>query len=88
MSLGSYFQLARLALGLLPVIIEAVKAVEAAIPGQGRGEQKLALVRAALEAAFVRADDAAGTFEQLWPLLERLVSQTVATFNEIGVFRS
>ncbi len=34
---------------LLPVIIEAIKAIEQAVPGQGKGEQKLAALRGILE---------------------------------------
>ena len=37
-------------LQLLPALITAIKAIEDAIPGSGQGEQKLAAVRAILEA--------------------------------------
>lgn len=65
---------------LLPSIISAIKAIEEAIPGTGKGEAKLALVRGILEAA----NDQAAAF---WPLLEKAIGLTVATFNATGVFR-
>lgn len=78
---------AQLLLGLLPAIITAIKAVEEAIPGAGHGEQKLAAVRAALEAAYAGASDAAEEFEKLWPSLAAIVKSLVGIFNLKGIFK-
>lgn len=69
---------------LLPVLIEVIKAVEAAIPGQGEGEKKLAAVRAILETVsdFVGGD----TLNQIWPALEKVIAALVALFNKTGQF--
>ena len=69
-----------LVLKMLPVIIAAIKAIEEAIPGNGQGEQKLAMLRQILELA-----DGAAT--NIWPTIEGLVKVLVKTFNDTGVFK-
>lgn len=61
---------------LIPMLIDLIKSVEAAIPGQGKGEQKLAMIRQILEVT----DDAVG---QLWPTLEKVIAILVKTFNAV-----
>lgn len=78
---------AKLFLGIIPVLIGCLKAVEDAIPGAGKGEQKLAMIREALEAAYEAADDAAEGFDSIWPLLSKWIAKQVARFNELGVFK-
>jgi hypothetical protein len=82
-----FIQTARLILTLLPLILEAVKVIEAALPESGRGAEKLALIRAALESAFATAADTVGTFEQIWPALQSTVAAVVGLFNSVGLFR-
>jgi hypothetical protein len=81
-----FIQTARLILSLLPLILEAVKAVEAALPEGGLGAQKLGLVRQTLQAAFDIADDGFASFEKIWPALEKTVTAVVGVFNTAGVF--
>lgn len=64
---------------LIPAIIAALKAIEDAIPGEGKGEQKLAAVRAMLEAV----DSGIG---KLWPQISGVVGVLVKLFNDTGVF--
>lgn len=66
-------------LKLIPALIEAIKAIEAAIPGAGKGEEKLSAVRGILEAI----DSGAA---QYWPTIERVVGVLVGLFNKTGVF--
>jgi hypothetical protein len=70
----------RTVLTLLPAIIEAIKAIEAAIPGQGKGEQKLAAIRGIIAASYEQAS-------AIMPIIERVVGVLVDTFNAVGVFR-
>lgn len=65
---------------LLPVLIEIIKAMEAAIPGSSKGEAKLAAVREILETV-----DA--TVGQLWPTIEKVIGVIVKVFNTTGVFQ-
>lgn len=64
---------------LLPIIIEIIKAVEASIPGTGKGEQKLVAVREMLEMADV-------SIAQMWPSIEKMIGVLVRLFNNTGVF--
>lgn len=83
----NFLTIAKLVLGLLPLIIDAVKAVEAALPQSGQGAQKLALIRSTIEAAFGVAGNAVASFEQVWPALERTVGAVVGLFNTTGTFK-
>lgn len=66
-------------LNLLPAIITAIKAIEAAIPGQGQGEQKLAAIREILEAVSSQAG-------ALWPQIQAVIGILVGLFNRTGIF--
>lgn len=72
---------------LLPILVDLIKAVEAALPGTGRGEQKLMMVRAALEGAYSTISDATVTFEKVWSALNPLIGAVVAGFNKTGTFK-
>lgn len=69
------------------MIISAVKAIEEAIPGQGKGEAKLAAVRAVLERGYSLATDATTTFEAIWPAVFGMVGAVVKLFNGAEVFK-
>lgn len=80
----AFIERARLVLGLLPVIIDAIKSLEDAIPGEGRGEQKLAALRAVLEAVAESLGDAVETLDDIWPTIQSVVGRLVSLFNAIG----
>lgn len=67
-------------LRLLPAIITAIKAIEEAIPGSGKGEEKLAAIRAIMEAAN-------GQITLYWPLIQTAIGILVGTFNRTGTFQ-
>lgn len=77
----------RLILSLLPLILDTVKAIEAALPDGGQGKAKLALIRETLASAFDVADDVTTSFEKIWPALERTVGAVVGLFNTVGAFK-
>jgi len=70
----------------LPALIEAIKTLEGLIPGQGKGEQKLAMLRSLLESAHEVAEDTEEPFAAVWPSWERLIARLVALFNKTGEF--
>ncbi len=72
---------------LLPILVEAIKAVETAVPEGGQGQRKLELVRAWLEAAFTAAGELNVTFAQIWPALSATVTSLVTIYNSLGAFR-
>lgn len=87
MNVTNFIQIVQVSVQLLPVIIDAMKAVETAIPGNGKGEQKLALVRGMLETAYDTVQDATVQFEQVWPVLSATVANLVGVYNQLGVFK-
>ena len=76
----NWFQQLNDVLKLLPAIIIAIKAIEEAIPGSGQGEQKLAAIRAIMEAAN-------GNISLYWPLIQTAIGVLVGIFNKTGVFQ-
>ena len=83
----NYFAIIKAALAMLPVVIEAIKAIEAAMPGSGGGTAKLAIIKDTLASAYKVSSDAIGTFDQIWPVLSSMVGAVVAAFNATGVFK-
>ena len=82
-----YVALVKLILSLLPVLVEAIRAVEDAIPGEGKGELKLAAIRVVLESAYAVSTDAVGRFDDLWPALQSTIAGIVTALNKAGVFK-
>ena len=76
----NWFQQLNDVLKLLPAIIIAIKAIEDAIPGSGKGEEKLAAIRAIMEAAN-------GQITLYWPLIQTTIGILVGLFNKTGTFQ-
>lgn len=68
-------------LNLIPALIAAMKAIEEAIPGAGKGEEKLSAIRGILEAV-----DASAT--KLWPQISAVIGVLVGLFNRTGAFKT
>ena len=77
----------KLVLQLLPLIIDAVSAIENALPEGGTGKAKLGLVREVIQAGFDTATDVVVSFDQVWPIIEKTVGAIVSTFNAVGKFK-
>lgn len=82
-----FLQILKILIGLLPIVVEAVKTVEQALPVSGQGQQKLAMVRQMIESAYQAAGDVEVAFEQIWPAVSAAISAAVAMFNAAGVFK-
>ena len=67
-------------LQLVPALIAAIKAIEEAIPGAGKGEQKLAAVRGILEVVD-------SNVSSLWPQIAGVIGVLVNLLNLTGVFK-
>lgn len=68
-------------LNLIPALIQAIKAIEEAIPGSGKGEEKLSAIRSILESV-----DASAT--KLWPQISAVIGVLVGLLNRTGVFKT
>lgn len=82
-----FLEIAKALLGLIPTILETVKAVEAAIPVSGQGKQKFDLVMSTVESAYKLATDTLPAFEQMAPAIGTAISSAVAVFNASGIFK-
>lgn len=83
-----YLTILKTIVAMLPIIIDAVKVVESAIPGAGQGAAKLAAVRALLESVSTVATDLGASFSDLWPALEKVIGGVVSAFNAAGTFKA
>lgn len=73
-------------LELVPILIGAIRAIEAAIPENGQGAAKLAALRLAIQAGYDSVQDVLGAFDDVWPRIEALVRSLVEKFNASGLF--
>jgi len=67
-------------LSLIPALIDAIVAVEKAIPMSGTGEAKTALIIESITA--VNEDT-----KTLVPIIQRIISVIVKTFNALEIFK-
>lgn len=81
-----FLQILKLTISLLPLLVDAIKTIEAAMPGSGNGAAKLEALRVLLQSSYTGATDAFGTFEQVWPKIQDVAGGLVAAFNKTGVF--
>ncbi len=75
-------------LKLLPVVLEAVRAVEAAIPLPGQGTKKLDLILEVLKSAYDASSDLAKEFswQKLVAVVVPMIARIVDLHNELGLF--
>ena len=82
----NFLQILKALAVLVPLLIDVIRAVEDAIPGQGKGEAKLAMVREMIEAIYAAGSDMTVPFGKMWPVISNLINIIVAGFNKNGVF--
>jgi len=69
-----------LILQIFPLLITVIQSVEELIPSEGKGKEKLALIRETMTTAY------SGVAE-IWPVVEKIISTIVATCNTVGAFK-
>lgn len=82
-----FLETVQLLFSLLPIITQGMKSVEEQLPGTGRGEEKLALIRTLLEQAYENFTDAKVTFEEIWPKVKVVIDWLVDAYNKRGEFK-
>ncbi len=80
-----FVQILKLIISLLPSIIDAIKTIEAAVPNQGAGADKLALLKTMLQATYDNSTEAAGQFDKIWPVIQSSIGGLVNIFNKVKV---
>ncbi len=83
----SFLTILQIVLALLPLIIEAIVAVEKLIPEKGSGETKLAIVKAVFESAQEAEGVEPEAAQEVWPVAESLIGRVVGIFNAVGIFK-
>jgi len=71
---------------LLPLILQTVKAVEAAFPQGGQGAAKMAIVQGVIQHALEVSTDLQVTSAQIVPVLTPIVNGVVGMLNATGAF--
>jgi hypothetical protein len=66
-------------LQLVPAIIDAMRALEEAVPGKDQGGEKSAAIKGILEAT----NSQIGTY---WPIIQKTIDILAGFFNKTGVF--
>lgn len=74
----NFIEILKLVFSLLPILHDAVAAVEALFPQGGNGQKKLDMVRAILEQAMSASGAASSTFSIVWPVLSTTIGSIVA----------
>jgi hypothetical protein len=63
---------------LIPLVVQLVDTLEAAMPQGGQGAKKLEAARAILQTAVADMDGIGATFDAIWPALSAIISARVA----------
>ena len=76
-------------LKLLPVILEAVRALESAIPLPGQGKKKLDLILDIIKSAYDASSSLAKdiSFEKLVAVIVPMIARIVDLHNTLGLFQ-
>lgn len=81
----NFLSILKLVVQLLPMLIDAVKAIEAAVPAAGQGSVKLEAVKNLVTSVADIAGDVDA--KNLSSALDKAISLVVTLFNKTGVFK-
>ena len=74
----NFIETVKLAVSMLPTIVDAVNTVEKLFPEGGKGAAKLEMVKGMLMAANEHAQSQIANFESFWPMISKLIASIVA----------
>lgn len=77
------FVIAKIIFGLLPAIRDGIIQIERALPGQGKGEMKLAMLREIIEEVLKVTGNGA-IMSIVTAVIEKIAAKIVANFNKDG----
>lgn len=72
---------------LVPVVRELIDDAEKLFPEGGKGSDKLAAVKAGLEAFWAQVSGDAAVLMTAWPTIQAFIGGLVAVRNALGAFR-
>lgn len=67
-------------LGLIPTILDIIKAVEAQIPETGKGKEKLEFLKNVLTTAYPQV-------VEIWGMVEKIITAAVTLYNATRSFQ-
>ncbi len=82
-----FLAIIKLVMQLLPIVIEAIKAIEDAFPVGGAGKAKMEVIKNTVESAYQVAGETTHAFETIWTPLSTMASAVVGLFNSTGLFK-
>lgn len=74
----------KLILEILPIVVQAIRSVEALFPDSGKGPVKSELLFASAKLV----EEVYGKSIELIPIIEKLVPIVVSIFNRFGIFKT
>ena len=78
----SFFLTFKAVIQILPTLIAAINALEAAFPQGGIGKQKLDALKGMMQVVYDASTDKPMTFEQLWLVIAPLVG-VIVSMNKV-----
>lgn len=76
-----FFANLKLILGLLPLLVQAITAIESAFPIPNAGVVKLDAVKTILQTSYSASTDIEGSFEKIWTMVQPIVNALVTLMN-------
>lgn len=75
----NFLMIIKTVISILPLIIQAIDAVEGAFPQSGKGAAKLDVVKSILSGSVEVAEDVDnGQFDKLWTVISKVIGTIVA----------
>lgn len=71
---------------LFPLVIDAIRTIEAAFPNAKQGAAKLDMVKGVIQNAYTVGTGTEAAFESIAPGLDAIVKGAVGIFNATGTF--
>ena len=76
--MGSFITIMKAVFSLIPIVIQGIDALEAAIPAGGQGSAKLDLLKNTLQSGYTTLQGAEAPFGAVWDALQPMIAGYVA----------
>lgn len=82
-----FILMVQLIASLVPTFIELIKFIENLYKESGQGSAKLAFLREIFQAVFEANKDGSITFDEAWPIFQKIAGASVSFMNTTGIFK-
>lgn len=73
----------RIIFGILPAVRQGILVMEEVLPGKGKGEERLIMIREFIEDV-LQVSGQSGVLDFIWPMIEKWIARIVKKYNEEG----